>query len=104
MAQCLYKSGMNRDSDWDKDSERRQLYGSAYSFRPKSFGMEYRYLSNAWVDNEKAMEFVFNVAKNTVNNLDAEYTKTTKHIAEGLTTLAGKRIYTHTYFDLTSTN
>lgn len=70
LAYNLYSSGMNKDFMWDSDKERRQLYGSAYSLRTKSFGMEYRYLSNAWVDNNDAMEFVYKVASHTVEAMD----------------------------------
>lgn len=69
----LYNSGLNRDYLWDDDSQRRSLYGSKFSFRPKSFGVEYRYLSNAWVENEDAMKYIFNIAKNVMENLDREY-------------------------------
>jgi hypothetical protein len=34
---------------WDKDEERRALYGQRGAFRPKPYGVEYRSLSNAWV-------------------------------------------------------
>ena len=34
---------------WDEDQERRSLYGRAGTFRPKSYGMEYRTLSNRWL-------------------------------------------------------
>jgi hypothetical protein len=61
----------------DKDRERRQLYGKAGCFRPKSYGGEYRTLSNFWIFDEglrqwaweqthKAIEFAAN------NNLAAE--------------------------------
>lgn len=75
LTKSLYGSGLNRDSLWDKDNERRTLYGSKYSFRPKSFGMEYRYLSNAWVDNLKAMKFVFDVAQKVVSSMDSAHLK-----------------------------
>jgi hypothetical protein len=35
---------------WDGDARRRQLYGKAGCFRPKPYGMEYRTLSNAWLN------------------------------------------------------
>lgn len=44
---------------WDSNSERRKLYGSAGAFRPKSYGMEYRTLSNQWLLEEDTIEFVW---------------------------------------------
>lgn len=45
---------------WDKDGTRRQMYGKAGAFRPKSYGMEYRVLSNRWLDSELLMRWVYN--------------------------------------------
>lgn len=45
---------------WDTDPTRRQLYGKAGAFRPKSYGMEYRVLSNRWLANEALMRWVYN--------------------------------------------
>jgi hypothetical protein len=60
---------LTRQLDWflglpsvilDKEgTERRAIYGKAGSFRPKSYGMEYRVLSNFWTQSEELMEFVF---------------------------------------------
>lgn len=44
---------------WDKDDQRRSLYGKAGCFRPKHYGMEYRTMSNAWVFNKSIASFVF---------------------------------------------
>jgi hypothetical protein len=44
---------------WDRDNRRRELYGKAGAFRPKSYGIEYRVLSNAWLKRRQLMEFVF---------------------------------------------
>lgn len=44
---------------WDNDEERRQLYGSAGSFRPKTYGVEYRVLSNRWIDADWTIKYVF---------------------------------------------
>lgn len=44
---------------WDSDKERRCLYGKPGAFRPKSYGMEYRVLSNAWLRSKTTMELVY---------------------------------------------
>lgn len=47
----------------DPDTERRQLYGKAGCFRHKDFGVEYRTLSNYWLQSP---ELVAHVAQNTL--------------------------------------
>lgn len=37
------------EKTWDKNEERRRMYGALGSFRPKQYGLEYRPLSNAWL-------------------------------------------------------
>lgn len=44
---------------WDPDPTRRQLYGKAGCFRPKTYGMEYRTMSNQWLTNQDLMEYVY---------------------------------------------
>lgn len=44
---------------WDNDDQRRGMYGQAGAYRPKTYGMEYRSMSNAWVFNNKLMRFVY---------------------------------------------
>lgn len=53
---------------WDHDHKRRLMYGKAGAFRPKSYGMEYRVLSNAWLNSEKLQRFVY---KNSVRAFEA---------------------------------
>lgn len=43
----------------DSDTKRRSMYGQAGSYRPKSYGAEYRVLSNFWLKNEKLMAWVY---------------------------------------------
>lgn len=51
---------------WDKDDDRRSLYGKAGAFRPKEYGMEYRTLSNVWAFKPKIAEFVFGGVKEAI--------------------------------------
>lgn len=52
---------------WDKDDERRSMYGKAGSFRPKRYGAEYRTLSNAWLFNKKLQSFVYQGALRAID-------------------------------------
>lgn len=54
---------------WDRDTNRRKMYGAAGAFRPKPYGVEYRVLSNAWLLNENRMRFVFAQTIRAVNDL-----------------------------------
>jgi Phage phiEco32-like COOH.NH2 ligase-type 2 len=44
---------------YDEDKERREMYGKAGALRYKSYGGEYRTLSNAWLKSEARMRFVY---------------------------------------------
>jgi len=56
---------------WDQDTKRRELYGKAGAFRPKSYGVEYRTLSNSWVRNTALASYVgrrtFEAARNMMH-------------------------------------
>jgi len=54
----------------DRGQLRKQLYGKAGAFRPKSYGGEYRVLSNFWVFSPDTVKWVF---RNTQLALDAEH-------------------------------
>ncbi len=54
----------------DPDNRRRQLYGKAGAFRPKSYGLEYRVPSNVWIGKELTRAFVFG---NTVKAIEAVF-------------------------------
>lgn len=44
---------------YDDDQERRSMYGNPGCFRPKSYGVEYRTLSNKWLNDRKLMGWVY---------------------------------------------
>jgi hypothetical protein len=56
---------------FDKDVERRGMYGRAGSCRYKPYGVEYRTLSNAWLKSEKSMRWVYRNAVKGVKELIA---------------------------------
>lgn len=51
---------------WDTDTKRRTLYGQKGSFRPKTYGVEYRPLSNAWLRSEETIKIVYEVTLSAV--------------------------------------
>ena len=55
---------------WDKDTERQELYGRMGSFRPKSYGVEYRALSNAWVKYPKLYPWLFHTVIKAMSDLE----------------------------------
>lgn len=54
---------------WDRDVERQELYGKLGSFRPKSFGVEYRPLSNRWLAYPNLWPWIYETANKAVNDL-----------------------------------
>lgn len=48
-----------RSLEWDKDQTRRQLYGDPGAIRIKPYGLEYRVLSNKWLEREELVRFVY---------------------------------------------
>lgn len=51
----------------DKDVLRRKMYGKAGAHRLKPYGVEYRTLSNYWLQNQYHMEFVINQAQKAID-------------------------------------
>lgn len=64
---------------YDADTERREMYGKGGACRYKSYGVEYRTLSNAWLTSKERMAWVFRAAQRGVlecingNNLVDKY-------------------------------
>lgn len=54
---------------FDPDNRRRSLYGKAGAFRPKSYGVEYRVLSNVWLTDEALIEWVYDTTVKAVEHL-----------------------------------
>jgi hypothetical protein len=44
---------------WDADESRRTLYGKVGTFRAKPYGLEYRPLSNAWLNDPELILWVY---------------------------------------------
>jgi hypothetical protein len=44
---------------YDKETMRREMYGKAGAYRPKSYGVEYRTLSNAWLLSKERIKWVY---------------------------------------------
>lgn len=61
--------------DLDTDTERRKLYGKAGAYRPKSYGVEYRTLSNFWIWSEENLKWAWEQTNKAV-----EFVKKNKRI------------------------
>ena len=56
---------------WDPDNRRRSMYGKAGAFRPKPYGVEYRVLSNEWLNSDLLGAWVYrNAVLGTRNYFD----------------------------------
>lgn len=60
--------------EWDTDDRRRNGYGKPGSFRVKSYGVEYRYPSNVWINNKEMQSEVYRICVKAFNDLvDGKY-------------------------------
>lgn len=74
---------------WDTDNRRRKLYGKAGAFRPKSYGVEYRVLSNVWLTKESLIRYVYRATRKAVvdlvskeNVMDEKWNGTAQYIID----------------------
>ncbi len=51
----------------DPDTVRRKLYGKAGAFRPKTYGVEYRTLSNFWIWDKGLVDWVYHQTSRAVD-------------------------------------
>jgi hypothetical protein len=84
-AQLDYYLALNSLS-WDAGSQRRKIYGKRGCFRPTSYGMEYRTLSNEWLNTEETMRKVYKKSVEGYSSLLCSSTKFNK----GITLYGGK--------------
>lgn len=54
---------------WDKDRKRMKMYGARGAYRPKPYGVEYRVLSNAWLNYPDLWPFLFEVTQKVMDCL-----------------------------------
>ncbi len=54
---------------WDNDEKRRELYGNIGAFRPKPYGFEWRPMSNAWLNDDDLILWVYDAAKKAIELL-----------------------------------
>lgn len=57
----------------DKGELRKELYGKAGAFRDKSYGAEYRTLSNFWVLDERLTQWVWDNAERAVSAVKSRF-------------------------------
>ena len=72
---------------FDTDSRRRELYGKAGAFRPKSYGIEYRTASNAWLQSDDTKRWAFDQTQKAV-----EFVRSGKQIPDDLGELIQRAI------------
>ena len=52
----------------DSCTKRREMYGQAGAYRPKSYGLEYRVLSNFWLQSDDYIKWAYNTVHLALND------------------------------------
>ena len=68
----------------DGDTQRREMYGKAGAYRPKTYGVEYRVLSNFWLQSEELIEFIYQGVSRAITNLSEGTTLYDKYDVEAI--------------------
>lgn len=58
-----------RALEWDDDTTRQKLYGAPGAMRLKPYGVEYRVLSNMWLESEELVRFVYRQTLRCIDDL-----------------------------------
>lgn len=73
---------------YDKGVKRRTMYGKPGCFRPKTYGAEYRVLSNQWLESDDLKSWVFRNTKAAMDRYDRGdlvFNRVSKKILNNLT-------------------
>jgi hypothetical protein len=57
----------------DEDNRRRGIYGQAGSFRHKPYGLEYRSLSNFWVNSPQLIDWIWNSVETALDIAQSDF-------------------------------
>lgn len=66
----------------DKDDERRKFYGIPGEFRFTSYGLEYRSLSNFWLDSVELMQWAYDQVHKSINEFNEGVRISAKEVFE----------------------
>lgn len=69
VVQALDRHIGGRQDIWDNDKKRQQMYGKPGAFRPKPYGVEWRSLSNAWLNYPVLWPWLFDSVQAVVEGV-----------------------------------